>query len=223
MSTPLLAKTSRPGGGAHHPFPASLAGRPTGTMIGMSRTTTTTLADHWGLVLTYGAVTFLLGAVLALWPGETLKVLTILVGLQFVIMGSAQLFLGLGSASLEGSARLLVGLSGAVAIVVGVLCFTNPAGTLKFIGVLIGVFWLVAGVADVLAAFLPDPRSSRVWNLVKGVISIGAGVFLVANPKVSLGFLVVVSCVWLLGYGFIVIVGALRLRTLQKQLESTAP
>ena len=44
-------------------------------------------------------------------------------------------------------------------------------------------------------------------------LALGAGIFLVANPKVSLGFLVIVTCVWLLGYGFIVIVGALRLRT----------
>jgi uncharacterized membrane protein HdeD (DUF308 family) len=99
-----------------------------------------------------------------------------------------------------------------VAVVVGILCLTDPIQTLKVIGILIGVFWILAGLADLVGAFLPGTPGARVWAIVKGVITVAAGIFLVANPKVSLGFIVIVSVVWLLGYGLILIVEALRLR-----------
>ncbi len=186
-------------------------------------TRTTALSEHWGLVLTYGVITFGLGVVLAAWPGETLKVLAILLAIQFIIMGSAQMFLAMGSASLDRNSRWLVGLSGTLAVIIGVLCLTDPIQTLKVIGILIGIFWILVGLADLAAAFLPDTQGSRVWDVVKGLFSLGAGIFLVANPKVSLGFIVVVACVWLLGYGFIVIVGALRLRTEHTRAQTRTP
>ncbi|WP_027862716.1 HdeD family acid-resistance protein [Marmoricola sp. URHB0036] len=179
----------------------------------VTETRTTTLAEHWGLVLAYGVLTFAIGAVLAAWPGETLKVLAILLAIQLILMGSVQMFLALGSASYDRNRRWVVGLTGVLAVVIGVLCLTDPIQTLKVIGILIGIFWIVVGLGDLVGAFLPSTPGSRIWDIVKGVVSIGAGIFLVANPKVSLGFLVIVTCVWLLGYGFIVIVGALRLRT----------
>jgi uncharacterized membrane protein HdeD (DUF308 family) len=173
---------------------------------------TARLADHWGLVLTYGLLTFGIGLVLALWPGETLTVLAVLLAIELVLMGSVRMLLAMASASLDRPGRWLMGLTGVLAVVIGVLCLTNPVQTLKAIGILIGIFWIVAGLVDLLGALLPGTPGVRVWEIVKGVVSLGAGIFLVANPKVSLGFLVLVSCIWLLGYGFVVIVEALRLR-----------
>ncbi len=173
----------------------------------------TGLTDLWGLVLAYGLLTFGVGVVLAVWPGETLTVLTWLIALQLVFVGSARMFLSMASASLERGERWLVGGTGALAIVVGVLCLTDPIQTLKAVGILIGVFWIVAGLGDLASGFISGSRRERIWDIVKGIVSLGAGIFLVANPKVSLGFLVLVSCIWLLGYGAVVVVEALRLRS----------
>jgi uncharacterized membrane protein HdeD (DUF308 family) len=180
-------------------------------LVAVSRTTA--WADHWGLVLSYGVLTFGIGLVLALWPGETLTVLAVLLAIELVLMGSVRMLLAMASASLEGTGRWVMGLSGVLAVVIGVLCLTDPIQTLKVIGVLVGVFWILAGLGDLLGAFLPGAPGARAWDIVKGVVSLGAGIFLVANPKVSLGFLVLISCIWLLGYGFVVIVEALRLRS----------
>lgn len=56
----------------------------------------TTLADHWGLVLTYGVLTFGIGLVLAVWPGETLTVLAVLLAIELILMGSVRMLLGYG-------------------------------------------------------------------------------------------------------------------------------
>ena len=185
-----------------------------GTVRGFTFVSSTRdLADLWGLVLTYGLVTFGFGLVLAVWPGETLKVLTILLGLQLIITGSVRMFLAMGTFSLDRGSRWLVGGTGVLAVVVGVLCLMDPIRTLEVIGILIGVFWIVAGLGDLASAFVSGTRRERIWDVVKGIISLGAGIFLVANPEVSLGFLVLVTCIWLLGYGFIVVVEAFRLRS----------
>lgn len=176
-------------------------------------TRTTTLADHWGLVLAYGVLTLGIGLILAVWPGETLTVLAVLLAIELILMGSVRMLLAMASASLDRNGRWLVGLTGVLAVVIGVLCLTDPIQTLKVIGVLIGIFWIVAGLGDLLGAFLPGTPGVRVWDIVKGVLTIGAGIFLVANPKVSLGFLVLISCLWLIGYGLVVIIEALRLRS----------
>ena len=185
-----------------------------GTVRGFTFVSSTRdLADLWGLVLTYGLVTFGFGLVLAVWPGETLKVLTILLGLQLIITGSVRMFLAMGTFSLDRGSRWLVGGTGVLAVVVGVLCLMDPIRTLEVIGILIGVFWIVSGLGDLASAFVSGTRRERIWDVVKGIISLGAGIFLVANPEVSLGFLVLVTCIWLLGYGFIVVVEAFRLRS----------
>jgi len=171
------------------------------------------LSDLWGLVLAYGLVTFGIGLVLALWPGETLTVLTVLLAIQLIIGGSVRMFLAMGSFSLDRGSRWLVGGTGVLAVVVGVLCLMDPMRTLEVIGILIGVFWIVAGLGDLASAFVSGTRRERIWDVVKGIISLAAGIFLVANPEVSLGFLVLISCIWLLGYGFIVVVEAFRLRS----------
>ena len=196
-------------------------GDPGQQIVTMSRASI--LADHWGLVLTYGLFTLGIGIVLAVWPGETLTVLAVLLGIQLILMGSVRMFLALGSASLDRSGKLLIGLTGLLGLVVGVLCLMDPIQTLKVIGVLIGIFWILAGLADLLSAFLPSTPGSRVWDIVKGVVSVGAGIFLVANPKVSLGFLVLISCIWLIGYGLIVVVEAFRLRTLRQSSDLIEP
>lgn len=185
-----------------------------GTVRGYSfAARTRDLADLWGLVLAYGLVTLGLGLVLAVWPGETLTVLTVLLAIQLIVAGCVRLFLALGAATVEGGVRWLVGGIGVLAIVVGVLVLTDPIRTLELIGILIGVFWILAGLGDLASAFVSGTRGERIWDVVKGVISLGAGIFLVANPDVSLAFLVIVSCIWLVGYGLILVVEALRLRS----------
>src|SRR5688500_14901042 len=75
---------------------------PSGVPHSMSR-----LVDHWGLVLTYGLITIGLGLVLVLWPDETLKVLAVLIGIQFILTGIFRLVLAVASRSLDGGSRAI--------------------------------------------------------------------------------------------------------------------
>ena len=48
-----------------------------------------------------------------------------------------------------------------------------------------------------------------------GIVSVAAGAFLLVNPELSLGALVIVVAVWLFGYGAMALVAGLRLRSLR--------
>lgn len=179
------------------------------------------LVDHWGLLLTYGLVTIGLGVVLAAWPDETLKVVAILIGIQLIITGVFRIVLAIASRSLDTSARALVGLFGALALVVGLLCLRDPVQTILVIGILLGIWWLAAGVIDMIGAIRDEGSTRRGWDLAMGAVTALLGLFLLINPELSLGVLVVVICVWLFAYGFLAVVAALMLRGADREASAT--
>ncbi len=179
------------------------------------------LADSWGLLLAYGLLTIGFGVVLAAWPDETLKVCAILIGIQLIITGIFRIVLAFASSSLDGGARVLVGLFGALALIVGLLCLRSPMQTLLAITMILGVWWFAAGVVDIIGAIMSSGSAGRGWDIAMGIISVLAGGFLLVNPELSLGVLVFVICLWLFAYGLIAVVGAFKLRGLSKAGAAT--
>jgi uncharacterized membrane protein HdeD (DUF308 family) len=205
---------STPDSSARHESTDALAPQP--PLPGADR-----IADHWGLVLAYGLVSVGLGLVLAVWPGETLVVCAVLIAIQILVSGVLRIVMAVGGRGLDGGMRALQGLIGGFALIVGLLCLRHPVQTLLVIGILLGVWWVVSGVIDVVGALVSPVQGRRAWDVVTGVISILAGGFLLVNPKLSLGVLVVVICVWLFLIGGIALFTAFKLRSEQRQ-EATA-
>jgi uncharacterized membrane protein HdeD (DUF308 family) len=171
------------------------------------------VAEHWGLVLAYGVVTIGVGIVLAAWPDETLKVLAVLIGIQFLVSGVVRIVAAIGATATEGGIRALLGLSGALALIVGLLCLRDPLQTVVAIGILLGAWWLVSGVIDVIAAIVSPVPGRRGWDIATGLLSVLAGGFLLVYPDLSLGVFVLVTCIWLFATGLAVVVGAFALRS----------
>lgn len=189
-----------------------------GTTSGTHRTLAgpsglSSMADHWGLLLAYGLITMGIGLVLALWPEETLVVVAVIIAIQLIFSGAFRIVSAVASRSLDGGMRAMIGLSGALAVLIGLLCLRSPLQTLAAIGMLIGIYWVFSGLVDLINAISSDHGSRRLWDAVLGLVSLGAGVFLVVNPTISLAALVIVACVWLFGYGFFAVVAALMLRS----------
>ena len=169
------------------------------------------LPRHWGVLLTVGLVTFGLGAALTVWPGETVAVVAVLVGLQLLLSGCVQLVLAL--VARHGLARWATAFAGAAAAVVGGLLLARPLQTLTFVGWALGLCVVGIGAGDLLAAFSSHAARHRGWHAARGVVAIAVGLWLVADPHRSLGLLVVLACVWLISYGFFTVVAALVLRS----------
>lgn len=170
------------------------------------------LADHWGLVLGYGIASILLGFVLAVWPETSLKVLAVLVAIQLIASGVVRIVEAVAGSGLEGGMRALLCLAGALGVLIGLLCLRAPLQTLAALGILLGAWWVVSGVIDLVSAAVGRSEGSRAADAILGLVSLVAGTYLLLNPEITLPALVIVACVWLFGIGAIAVFAALRLR-----------
>jgi uncharacterized membrane protein HdeD (DUF308 family) len=173
----------------------------------------TRLADHWGLVLAYGLATLGLGVAMVVWPEASVTVFTVLVAIQLIIAGIFRIVGALSMSKLDGGVRSLVGLSGGLAVIVGLLVLRDPLQTVVVLGLILGVWWVVAGVIDILGALLSPGASGRGWDILTGVVSILAGGFLLVYTDISLHVLVVFAGIWLILAGLLATIAAFRLRS----------
>lgn len=94
-----------------------------------------------GIVLIVG------GVLAAAWPGVTLWVLAVLVGVDLIVAGMARI-LGAVSLRVEGWGWLLFG--GAVSVAAGVVALFWPGATILVLGVLLGVRMLFHGISEIM-------------------------------------------------------------------------
>jgi uncharacterized membrane protein HdeD (DUF308 family) len=174
------------------------------------------LAEHWGWVLAYGLITLALGIVLVVWPHATVGVFVVLLAIQLIVAGVFRIVSALSMHQSDGGVRALVGLLGGVSLVVGLLILRDPLQTVVVLGLVLGVFWLIAGVIAIIGALVAPPPSGRGWELVSGVLSVLGGGFLLVYTDISLHVLVVFVAIWLMVAGLLAIATAVRLRSLGK-------
>jgi uncharacterized membrane protein HdeD (DUF308 family) len=158
-----------------------------------------------GAALGFGALLVVAGLVLLAWPAATTLVLVSLLGLGAAAYGVAEL----GRVFDGHSERLeiVTGLIGLVSIFGGVMIFLTPLVSSVAVGVVVGAYWLVGGAVEVVGAFLRP--GGRLVRLLVGVISVIAGLVVLASPAISLVALVWFSGAWLVASGIAVALGAL--------------
>ncbi len=174
------------------------------------------LADHWGLFLVYGLVTLGLGVALVVWPSATVTVFTILLAIQLIIAGILRIAAALSTSRSDSGVRALVGLSGGIALIVGLLILRDPLQSVTVLALILGVWWVVAGVIDIVGALISPPPEGRGWEIFTGVVSALAGGFLLVYTDISLHVLVVFVGVWLILAGLLATIAALQLRSRRK-------
>ena len=172
---------------------------------------------HWGWVLAYGILTLLAGVIMLAWPSETLLVVAVLFGIQLIISGIFRFVAALASSDLTGGTRVMLALLGVLSIIIGLWAVRHAVITLVALAVFLGIFWVVNGLIDIFAAVSHREMPDRGWSILMGVLSIIAGLIVLAFPGLTLLGLAVILGIWLLVFGIMEIMGAFRLR---KLLES---
>lgn len=106
---------------------------------------------------------------------------------------SAQVFTGfaLDSRQLTKSAvtavRVAFGIGGLATLVIGLLMAFSPSRTAAALAWLLGVYWVIAGVVYLAVALFAKgtKTSTRILNVVLGVLMVGAGIIVASNPADS--------------------------------------
>ncbi|MGO4749243.1 HdeD family acid-resistance protein [Streptomyces sp. 2MCAF27] len=165
----------------------------------------------WQVMVTTGVIAIALGVMVLAWPGETLAVLGALFGAYLLVTGIFQLA-GAFGAHVPGHLRVLSFISGALAVLLGLLCFRGPAQSILLLALWIGFAWLIRGVMMTAAAISQEGLPARGWQIFLGVISMLAGIILIVAPFGSITALAVVAGIWLLALGVIEVFHGVQLR-----------
>jgi uncharacterized membrane protein HdeD (DUF308 family) len=170
---------------------------------------TLALAASWQATLILGALTVILGLVVSFHPTGSLNVVAVLLGILMILSGIFHLIRMFDSEEVH---RVWLGIAGLMFIVVGVVLIRHLHLTRAIIGLVIGITWIVQGLAALIGGIASDAREGRAWWIAFGVISVVAGIVVAATPASSLNVLAVLLGIWFVIMGIFEIIGGLMLR-----------
>ena len=174
----------------------------------------------WKAVLGLGLVTLALGVAVLVWPGKSVVVAGALFGVYLLASGIAQAIAAF-TVHVPGSSRVLLFLSGALSVALGVFAFHdfNRGAAVWVLATWIGVGVLFQGVAQTVFAINHKELPEHGWHIFMGVLSVLAGMVVVALPISSIVVLAIVAGAWLVVIGITQIVWALKARKAGTKVE----
>jgi len=153
-----------------------------------------------------GLLATTLGIACLVWPNVTIGVAVALFAIYCFADAITQL-VRLFTASDTASHRVLMVLLVLFDIAAGVVAITYPGMTAGVLVVLIGVWAIVVGAAE-LAAARSIRGSDSGWLTVSGVLSILLGVLLIIWPGIGAVTLAIVFGAYLLAFGVTMLIAA---------------
>jgi uncharacterized membrane protein HdeD (DUF308 family) len=158
-----------------------------------------------------GVLALLFGVLTLVWPGVTVLALALLFAAYAVVDGVGMVVSGLSRG--DRGRRWSYVLAGVVGIVAGVLAAVWPAVTALVLVLFAGVWAIVTGVLEIVAAVRLRRELTGEWVLaLLGALSVVAGVLILVRPDVGALALATVLGVYALLAGVVLLVAAWRVR-----------
>ena len=162
------------------------------------------------ITLAAAAALLTLGFLLIFWPYASLVVTAVLLGIALLATGVLRLVQGVtvsGQVGTHRSAHLLIGI---LAVLAGIYCLGDAAGTVIRLSLVVGLFWVMHGLVDLVAVGRPGP--GRALTAINGWLSLLAGLIVIFWPAITVPVMAAVMGVWLACDGALLVVSVLYLR-----------
>lgn len=182
----------------------------------------TLLPQLWKATLVSGLLAVALGVAVVAWPGKTILVVAIFFGAYLLMTGIGQIVLAF-SLKVSTGGRVLLFISGAASVVLGVLALIRITDAVLLLAIWVGIGFVFRGVATAMSAISDPTLPGRAWNIFVGVISLIAGIVVLAAPFESLGTLTLVAGFSLIIIGVMEIVTAFGIRSAGRKLSPAVP
>jgi len=176
------------------------------------------LAGSWQTALVLGALTLILGFVVTLNPSGSVNVVAVLLGILMILSGIFHL---IRVFDLAEPHRVWLGITGLLFVVIGVVLIRHLHLTRSVIGLIIGITWIVQGLAALIGGISGGVREGRAWWILFGAASLIAGIAVAAAPASSLDVLALLLGIWFMVMGAFEITGGLLLRHAVRAREMT--
>ena len=171
-------------------------------------------ARRWGLKLLVGILFLVLGFVVLGYDDRSLTVLSIFIGVSFLMTGLSWFLVAAEVDELKGF--WIVG--GLVAVGAGIAAFAYPGETLKVLSLFLGWFLLLAGIIQFLVAVTNRDREGWWLGVLVGIVLFGLGAWAVGETDRSLTLLTTLVGVYCIIKGIYEMIVALQLRRLKHEL-----
>jgi len=180
------------------------------------------LKHLWLSTLLSGILAVILGVLAWTWPTLTIIVTAIFFGAYLLVTGITQVVFAF-SLHVSAGGRVLLFISGAAALILALLCFRSLQESILLLSIWIGIGFIFRGVATAVSAISDPTLPGRAWEIFIGLLSLLAGVFMLAWPLQSLETLTRVVGIWLIVIGVFEVVSAFGIRRASKHLGGSTP
>ena len=175
------------------------------------------LGSLWWMPLIRGLLLILFGILMFAQPGSTLLSLIWFLGIYWMVDGLFSIIEGIRGHTDRSRTWLIIG--GVLSILAGLVIVGNPiAGGLiggTFLVYLIGFTTIISGMMMIFAGREQEgTRQWTWWGLIMGILYVIFGIFVIAQPLVTLATLVWLLPIWAIVGGLFAIVMAFQLRGL---------
>lgn len=179
------------------------------------------LPHLWKSTLVSGILSLILGVLVLALPGISLVVAGVAFGVYLLITGAAQVVFAFALHVSAGS-RILLFISGAASLILAVLAFRHFGQGYAFLllAIWIGIGFIFRGVATTVSAIHDPHLPGRGWSIFLGLLSLLAGIVVLAWPFDSLVTLVLVAGAWFVIIGVFEIVSSFGIRKASNALSS---
>ena len=169
-----------------------------------------------------GVLAVIVGIIAIAWPGVTILALVILFAIYaFMDAGlqAARAFSSRAAGPVFG--HLLLAL---ISLAAGVVAVAWPGPTAYVLVIVVGVWALVGGFAEIFAGFAQgETAGTRTMFILAGLVSVAFGVVLLARPDVGAVTLALLFGLYSLIYGFSQIAAGIQVRQLGRDVKPLAP
>lgn len=160
---------------------------------------------NWWQYHLKGFVSVAFGAILIIWPEESLRFLIIVMGIQALVKGGIGLVHALSLAKKQEKWGLIL-LEGLAGLILGVIIITRPEASIKTAAVLIGIWMIATGLGQLAIAIADSSKVSRGLIGAGGLLSIIIGALIVFVPMETVELAHTLSAIQALALGIIFIV-----------------
>jgi uncharacterized membrane protein HdeD (DUF308 family) len=167
----------------------------------------------WAIGL-WGVMSIIFGALVLAWPGITLKVFLIIIGINFVATGAV---LTVGSLADRNGHWVGGVLMGALSLIAGIYVFANPQTTGLVLIYLLAIWAIAVGAIQIVSGF--ESKEDKGWLIFSGIVSLLFGIYIFGRPLTG-----ALALIWAIGLyaiisGVMLIVTAFKANSIQKDMR----
>ena len=165
---------------------------------------------HWGLLLTLGILTLVLGIVFVLETNGSLVFIAALFGVYLLVSGIFQIVQSFS----RKDHRALLAISGILSVILAVWCLKSLAASAEILALFIGFAWLFRGMTELIVGLQSKGAEGRGWLISGGILMIIGSIVMFVWPAASLLVIIWITGIMLMVVGISEIVGAFQVKKL---------